>query len=562
MNVLIPKAVGVKELVQGLNLSRTRSENIKNKIYYFLSLLVITNENYHLNIKHNGFRKISSIKMRKIMGRKDYYLILRLLQDPSNPIIESKRSWRNSKNTRGDGFCIGYRLIRKYSDGGNEFKTIPVKFESRIKKHLQQNPDSFFDNSKYEFLYNQFKSHSLSFVPSVYDYIRQFGNELMSRITYGNEYQTQMVLNLIGRWLYFIEKIENNDLWYKVSPDNHRLNSSITHLKRILRPFLLCNGQSLGIIDVSASQPYFLASVLSNEFLVGNTTGYNLRTIYPDVFNTLVTNSYITPCNNTTYYFGYTSYSGGPINTDFHVYSSSSTGLTQNTYSFMWGHFFNESEMESILRYQNLPFNEDFYKYLIKSNINCTSGNSDDYEYQRQKIKDNMMLILFDDDYKHRHNIENIKMFRNVFPGIDKWISNLHKMIGNNSFSYLLQRAESYLVLDVICREFHHKYPAAPVFTIHDAVCTYPEYLPGLKELILERFLEITGLKVGLKEDPFIANPEPKSEDIEKEWKKIRPVNSFKRFQEESYQVLSSNINRGADFLSGKLKTSCRATGS
>jgi hypothetical protein len=82
----------VKELVKGLNLSQTRSETIKNKLYYFLSLLVLTNDNYQLNEKSEGYRSISSVLMKKIMGRKDYYLILKLLSDPLDPIIEAKRS--------------------------------------------------------------------------------------------------------------------------------------------------------------------------------------------------------------------------------------------------------------------------------------------------------------------------------------------------------------------------------------------------------------------------------------------------------------------------------------
>lgn len=280
MKIMVPKSINVKELVQGLNLSRTRSESIKNKIYYFLSLLVLTNDNYSLNEKTPGYRRISSVLMRKIMGREDYYCVLELLSDPLNPIIESNGSWRSSNKSSRQGFCIGYRLAQPYNTGEVEYKTIPEKFQNRIKKHLKDDLKNNFDDSKYQFLYNQFEAHSLSFDPSVYDYIRLFGQKLLLRIN-DNEYQTSMVLNLIGRWLNYVEKIENGVPWSQVSPDNHRLNSSITHLKKTLRPFLLCEGKSLGMIDISASQPYFLSFVMSNKFLVNSSGGYNLQSIYP-----------------------------------------------------------------------------------------------------------------------------------------------------------------------------------------------------------------------------------------------------------------------------------------
>lgn len=102
-------------------------------------------------------------------------------------------------------------------------------------------------------------------------------------------------------------------------------------------------------------------------------------------------------------------------------------------------------------------------------------------------------------------NNEYMKMFQKVYPGVDKWICSLHNQIGSNKFAYLLQRTESYLVLDIISREFHDKYPSIPVYTIHDAICTYEEYLPELQSLLLGRFYEITGYQ-GRSKDGLSEN--------------------------------------------------------
>jgi hypothetical protein len=105
------------------------------------------------------------------------------------------------------------------------------------------------------------------------------------------------------------------------------------------------------------------------------------------------------------------------------------------------------------------------------------------------------------------------------------------------------------MVLDAVCRDFHEKFPSQPVFTIHDAVYTYEEYLPDLQSLILERFHKTTGIRVGLKTNTEKSNPEPKQKDIDYEWAKIRSITTHKNFDKVHSGVFISNIERGAEFL-------------
>jgi hypothetical protein len=574
MRVQVPTSVHVKELVRGLNFTPTRSENLKNKIYYFLSRIVSTNDNFKLNEKNDGYRKISSVIMRKVMGRKDYYLIIKLLTNPDDPIVETNKSYRNSKS------CKGYRITQKYNTGKVEYKTIPKKSHERIIKHIPAVSEGELISDKYQFLLDQFQLNTISFDQRVFEYISTFGNNLLSRVEDNNEYQTKMVLNLIGRWLYSVEKIENNDLWYKVSPDNHRLNSSITNLKRTLRPFLLCNGKRLEMIDISSSQPYFLSSVMNIGFITGTGDGFNLKSIYPELFEELVSKGAINNIN-TTYTgntftnssFNTSISSNSPIynSTDtfsgrniFNINYSSSSLAQSNSFlnsgsscssinsmfpSFMWGQFFDKSDIESIIRYQQSPFDEDFYKSLIQTYQTINGTVDDYYDEQREKLKDDMMLILFDDNWKHRNTIDNIKMFKQVFPGVDKWIETMHRLINKGRLSYLLQRTESHMVLNVVCREFHEIFPSQPIFTIHDAIYTYEEYLSDLTQLLLKRFYETTGVKVGVKTKIDKPNVEPKLEDIEEEWQKIIPIKTQKSFDKVHFKVFMSNIERGAEFL-------------
>lgn len=548
MNVAVPASVNVKELVGSLKLSPTRTKSIKNKIYYFLSLVLGTNHNAALNEKSVGYRRISSVMMKKIMGRKDYYLIIQLLTDPKCPIIESNKSWHNGKQG-GEGSCQGYRLCDAYNTSEEIWKTIPAKFQRRIEKHNKNKIKDNFDDSKFQFLYKQYDNNKLKLDTSVYDYIKSFGQQLLLRAD-GSEFQTNLVLNLIGRWLYYIEKIENENIWRQVSQANWRLNSRLTQLNRTLRPFLLYNGKRLVEVDVQASQPYILSAVMRDDFITGNEGFFNLQSISPKAFQKLQDAGYITSYSrDSNYSFGYTSYSGTTLHTEFNPDLGSSTGDIKRTISFMWGSFYNDMELESIRSYQNAPFSNDFYRYMVNIVKSKTEIKTQDEDVLRERIKKSMRLLLFDDNKDHRTHGIYLKIFKELYPGVEKWTYDILKKIGKKEFSYLLQRAESYIVLDVISRDFHDKFPSAPIFTIHDAICTYPEYIQPLAELTNKHFLNIIGTPVGLKIKPWQPETSPSILDINKEWAKIKSVVTLQDYMEKKHSVFPPNIARGREFL-------------
>jgi hypothetical protein len=122
-------------------------------------------------------------------------------------------------------------------------------------------------------------------------------------------------------------------------------------------------------------------------------------------------------------------------------------------------------------------------------------------------------------------------------------------LIGKQKFSYLLQRAESYLLLNVICREFNEQNPTAPLLTIHDGVFTTSKYVQKLKGLILNRLNELTGVIAGCKVKCTQIDPNPQIQDIENVWAKIEPINTEEKYLKNINGVFSSNITRGSQFL-------------
>ena len=531
--------IDVAGLVDALNASPTRAANLKHKIYYFISLLTDTNDNYRLNKENGGYHKLCSGELKKVLGSKDFYVIRDLLMNPSDPIIEVDNSWHNPNGGNSSGYCQGYRITPKYNTGEVVFKTIPKKLSKVISKYVDKDTSAADAAPDYIFLLDQFESNTLSFDPKVYEFISNFSQQLLIRIQNNNPYQIKLVHNLIGRWIYYISQTEDNKLWCKVSPKNHRLNSSITNLPRILRPFLLFNGEALTCVDVTSSQPYILSSVMQAKFYNESTVGFNLKTIYPELYRELIENGSIDTSNTGEKY--YSSNTG---------YTSSFISNLSNSSSFMWCNFFTAPDIDSITNYTQAPFYLDFYtdllnRYYTYNNIPKRLAQKDD----REKLKGTMMYVLFDENKGHRNNNLQIQKFQTVYPGVEKWLNQIHSLIGKKRFSYLLQRAESYLLLNVICREFNEQYPAAPLLTIHDGLFTTKDYVRNLNGLVLRRLREITGIIAGCKTKASQIDPNPQIQDVENEWAKIEPISTEEKYLKNINGVFTSNIIRGSQFL-------------
>lgn len=519
MRVAVPASVldWLEATLDGLNLSPTKRRNYKMRFYYILSRIVIHNDNIELYAKNDFYRHVSSRIMKNIID--DYDYLMGLLKNPVNPIIESNGSYSNFENNK---YTLAYRLTENYATGEVVFKQLSRKFVKRIEKNLKEDPEQEIMNNKYSFALNQYSKNPLSISPLVYDYIMNFGKALLSKVENGNVYQKQLIFSKIGRWLYFVEKIENGELNPMVSAKNHRLNSRFTSINKMLRSFITCNSHSLISVDVSASQPYVLTSVINTSFYSLSTNEYSIYNIYNSLHYKLINNSiYYKQCINSKY--------------------------SSVVYPFMWGEFFNYFELENLKEYQNIQFEQDFYSYAIR--LDNPSISENELVEARSKFKKSMMCILFADEGDKRSKLKMLGMFKKVLPGINAWIEKAHKVFGKKDFSLIMQRAESFILIHKAARCFHENYPEAPIFSIHDGLYTDEGHIAALKAIVEEVCKSIIGIKPGLKVEFPNLNIEPRFEDIEKVWSKIRPTNTKAKLKKKSRSVFSSNVKRGMHFL-------------
>ncbi len=92
-------------------------------------------------------------------------------------------------------------------------------------------------------------------------------------------------------------------------------------------------------------------------------------------------------------------------------------------------------------------------------------------------------------------------MFKKIFPEVYKVFAEIKK--GDNMeykyLSILLQRIESYLFIDVICKRIAKKYPEATIIPIHDSIATTNDYVDIFSSIISEELEIATGYKPNLK---------------------------------------------------------------
>jgi hypothetical protein len=548
MRLIVPASVDVKSMVSGLNLSDTLSKNLKYRIYYVLSRIVVHDGNMEFYEDNDYYRTMCSENMKDILGPRYYRQVMKLLINPSDPVIEIIHSYQKGRS------CKKYRLTDKYNTGEVEYRSLPEDLDmvNRIKVNRPSYREGLAMMDKYDFLISQFDKHRLSVDPSVYEYIYIMYRQLKERVIGNNKYQLMVIHNLIGRWLNILDRLNNGDLNPMVSGKNHRLNSLFTQIPKNLRPWILCDGRPLVGVDVRSSQPFILATVMEEEFFSSGLEGYNLRTIYPSLYKKLYDRNMVKGLWNTgnDLVISSTGYTNN--------YVVSSTGNTCNnniSYSsstikyspFMWCHYFDYKEIKNIQEYQSIPFELDYYSYVIKTNLD-TEITPEELEKERSSFKKNTMYILFDGNQSRRKNNPKVKYMDQCFPGVNKWLELALEHIGGKELSYILQRSESYFLLNQVSRRFNQDNPNAPIFTIHDGLFTHEEYVDQLQSLISDTGLDLTGILPGVKIECPRIEINPTIEDVDNHWKKVKWITTQKQF-EKKRRVFQSNIDRALKFI-------------
>lgn len=214
----------------------------------------------------------------------------------------------------------------------------------------------------------------------------------------------------------YVDLIKDGDIFFEIGPNSGRLYTTITNIKRELRPLIKWNGKQLTYTDIANSQPLLLSSLL-----ITITQQHNNNQ----------------PTHYTTLLFD-----------EVRVIQK----LCED------GQFY-----EPILEYVNKRRKRKIDRNLLKKQA---------LQVFSAKTRDESTCIYTEYFNKHYpHMMEFIRAYK---------AKNGYKSIINQ-----LQTMEADLIIHQICSELMVEHPHIPLFTVHDAIGTLPEYMPTVKEKLL-----------------------------------------------------------------------------
>lgn len=252
-----------------------------------------------------------------------------------------------------------------------------------------------------------------------------------------------------------INKIANQEFYYKVDDNVGRFHSNLTNIKRELRNYLTYDGQNLVNIDIKNSQPLFSLLLLNKDFYKQKEdqfTIYNIPSSLPLLSNTT------------------------------HSYTSTLLMIVKTLEIFV---------NTDISTYSDMINSGNFYQ-LISELIHP------DKTFEKQKIKEMVFTVFFSNNrFIGQPEAKAKSDFKNAFPSVYE-IFRLLKVKNHTTLAHILQRIESEIIIQRVAKRISIEKPDLPIFTIHDSVATTVGNEKYVSSIIEEEALKLTGLNVKL----------------------------------------------------------------
>jgi hypothetical protein len=496
MIVRVPNNLDVKEMVSKLGLSKVKSKNLKTKIYYFISRLVMTHQN--VETFDEGFIRICTSEIKAIFNRNRKLAMDLLIEEG---VI------KKSVDYSLGGKCNKYKLDKRYQE--SELRFVTLKYKYSIKTEDRRTIlDSFFNN--------HLKLNGVS--GTVQDIVRGIIPLIKS------DEESKVFKNKLGIWIQTINDVNQNTTWYKRSNTNYRYNSSITNLPRVFRNNLKYKGEQLVQVDIRSSQIYLLATSLNYDFFKScsdksfskylNDQNRNKEEVISYLFSPLMW---------------------------VHFSKSKKDGFIEELTNLLIQRPKDHYEYQ---KFRDAPFSGDFYSHLFELEFNHQPN-----PLQRNSIKNDIMYVLFEGNRNHRKRVEGVRLINKYYPFVNKTIEYLIDAIGGRDFAILLQRIESHLVIDQVVPRFHMECPRAPIFTIHDSIITDEKHSLKLETIMRETLLRETQIEPGLKVEKLIPRP-LMEKDVEDIYEKIKKKSTKRKFKKIEWSLLDRNIEHAETFIS------------
>lgn len=356
---------------------------------------------------------------------------------------------------------IGYKFSKKYQ---TDIKPVPLTKQIFIKRVLQ------FVNVDYDSLKSSFiKSGENN--EQKYDYLTKWFNEKLTidyvgAKSYLDELFEQELLQfghekaMIKKNLrkIVVEKIHRGNFLSRVDMTVGRLHTVLTQLKSELRQFVRYDGKKLVAADLKNSQPY-LSTILFDAERLNRREILKVIKSYNHNFNT----------------------SYNPFNIPYYV--------SKNIETY-------KNYVESGKLY------ERFVVALIEEGV---LDPNEDFDTLRGTAKKAVLTSIFSPNNAIAYKTE-MKIFKQIFPEVYSVFKTIKYGKGkHNTLAILLQKIETELVLDEVCKIISEANPSIPIFTLHDAVITTENHIEFVEMVMKEVLAEAIGLNPTIKREYWSA---------------------------------------------------------
>lgn len=451
VSILIPSNLNIRKLLIENPISlRSCVDNIyqqEDKVAVLISTIINgANKSIRFNNGKTGqFAQISSrVMQKKVHDYKDYITYLskhgviisddHYIPDTKSKSFKLTERYRNANLTE-------YML---YNHNGNIKKGASV-YNSYITPSDKQKDTMV----KYSDLYQDLLKVTVTDLNKGKNYI--YGPLTFSKYP---KYKVNDVLpckikEVQNCWYSSLHDIKNGQLYFTQDDTSFRLHTSVLATKSECRSFLNLDNKGIVSCDLKNSQPF-----LSSYFFTKAKTCKELDHIVNNVFKDLK--------------------KANPS-----MYSS----VIKRIKNYKKGNI-----QKSTQKYLDLVKDGKLYEFIADNlGLLNTFKFNRKINYNRKKGKKMVFNILFRPN-KFQHLAKDI--FKINFPQVAALFNDINTLFthtrsealksklpfSKNTLAIALQSIESYLILDVICKEIKDKYNHIPLLTVHDAIATNSEY--------------------------------------------------------------------------------------
>jgi hypothetical protein len=277
--------------------------------------------------------------------------------------------------------------------------------------------------------------------------------------------QTKQYNDIIGS----ATRIINGAIIYKRDDTSGRFHSNITNMAKGLRPFLRINGEPLINIDIKNSQPYLSTILLTDPGKV--------------------------------------------------------SWMTKNPSFALLLQSLKVSLNQDVKNYISLVISGQLYEYLM------SEFTKEGLILTRDETKRQVLRILFarNRSPKYEINRKARQIFKQRFPTVHRIFSKVRgsergdKFHNFSRFAILLQRIESYLMLDRILKRIYKELPGTIAVTVHDSIMTgvLTNNVKAVCKIMIDELTFFVGFAPKIKIERMIEE-----EGEEEEEKKGERINS------------------------------------